>query len=410
MLNLLVYKIKRPYHFIKTGLFNGLRAQIKYGFPAKDLKIITITGTDGKTTSSTLLYQVLKTAKKKVGLLTTVAAYLGKTAIDTGFHVTSPQPKDLQEFMRKMVDKKYEYLVLEVTSHGSYQYRDWGVQSNYSGVTNIAHEHLDYHINYSEYLKAKADILKKAGTVVLNADDQSYAPLKKELTQTNIVTYSQNSQLPDKVARAIEKRFPESYNQMNAKLVYALSKLIGISDTDYIKAIASFKGIPGRMQEIPNKKRMKILVDFAHTPQGLKSVLRSLRDQMQKKKSKGRLIAVFGCAGQRDVSKRPIMGKIASELADYAIFTAEDPRDEDIWSIIRQMKEQLTENHNKVISIAERGEAIEYAIQDLAKPGDTVVVLGKGHEQSMCYNSIEYPWNDVTAIQEILAGKHPRVR
>lgn len=406
----ILYKIKRPYHFVKTGLLNGLKAELKYKYPAKELKIITITGTDGKTTSTTMLYHILRTAGKKVGLLSTVAAYLGNKAVDTGFHVTSPQPSDLQKFMREMVDKKYEYLVLEVTSHGSYQYRDWGVRPILSGVTNIANEHLDYHLNYNEYLKAKVAILRKAPTAVVNADDYSYQFLKKRLTQTNLVTYSKDSELPKKVQRSIEKRFPEEYNQMNAKLVYALSKLLHISDEDYIKAIDTFKGIPGRMEIIPNTKRLNLIVDFAHTPQGLKSVLRSLREQIDKKKSKGKLIAVFGCAGQRDISKRPEMGRIAAKIADVAVMTAEDPRDEDVWSIIRQMKEGLTQNHDKVISIAKRGEAIEYAINELAKPGDTVAVLGKGHEKSMCYYGVEYPWNDVDAIKQILAGKHPRVK
>lgn len=406
----ILYKLKRPYHFVKTGLLNGLSSEIKYKFPAKKLKVITITGTDGKTTSSTLLYHVLKTAKKKVGLLSTVAAYLGNKSIDTGFHVTSPQPSDLQKFMREMVEQKYEYLVLEVTSHGSYQYRDWGVRPVLSGVTNIANEHLDYHLSYPEYLDAKARILQKAPTAVVNADDYSYQFLRKKLQNTNLVTYSKESQLPKKVQAAIEKRFPESYNQMNAKLVYALSKLLEIPDAEYVEAIKTFEGIPGRMQIIPNKKRLNIVVDFAHTPQGLKSVLRSLREQLNKKGSNGKLIAVFGCAGKRDSSKRPVMGQIATELADIAVFTAEDPRDEDVWSIIRQMKENLSENHNKVVSIAERGEAIEFALNELAKPGDTVAVLGKGHEQSMCYYGVEYPWNDMEAIQEILAGKHPRVR
>lgn len=406
----ILYKLKRPFHFIKTGLYNGLKAEIQYGFPARKIKIITITGTDGKTTSSTLLYHVLKTAQKKVGLLSTVAAYLGTEAIDTGFHVTSPQPSDLQKFMKDMVDQEYEYLVLEVTSHGSYQYRDWGIKPILSGVTNIANEHLDYHLNYQEYLDAKANILRKAPTAVVNADDYSYQFLKKKLTNTNLVTYSKESELPKKVQKSIEKRFPESYNQMNAKLVYALSKLLHIDDADYIKAIDTFVGIPGRMQLIPNKKRLQLIVDFAHTPQGLRSVLRSIREQLHKNKESGKLIAVFGCAGRRDASKRPEMGKIGSELADIAIFTAEDPRDEDVWSIIRQMKENLTENHNKIVSIAERGEAIEFAINSLARAGDTVVVLGKGHEQSMCYSGVEYPWNDVDAIHKVLAGEHPRVK
>lgn len=410
MINQLLYKIKRPYHFFKTGILNGVRSEIAYKYPAKKLKIITITGTDGKTTSTTLLYHVLKTAKMRVGLLSTVAAYLGSKSIDTGFHVTSPQPSDLHKFMADMVEKKYEYLVLEVTSHGSYQYRDWGVTPILSGLTNIAKEHLDYHCTYAEYLQAKTNILKKAPTAVLNADDASYLPVQKKLTTTNLVTYSKNSVLPKNVQKVIKNRFPENYNQMNAKLVYALSKLLDISDEQFILALTTFKGIPGRMQAITNRKKLNIIVDFAHTPQGLKSVLRSLREQLDQKKSNSKLIAVFGCAGQRDASKRAEMGKIGAELADLSIFTAEDPRNEDVWSIIRQMKENLTQGHNKVISIAKRGEAIEYALMQAAKPGDTVAILGKGHEQSMCYSGVEYPWNDEKAVIEILAGKHPRVK
>jgi UDP-N-acetylmuramoyl-L-alanyl-D-glutamate--2,6-diaminopimelate ligase len=410
MFKLLLYKIKRPYHLVKTGLINGLRSEIKYKFPSKKLKIITITGTDGKTTSTTLLYHVLKTANKKVGLLSTVAAYLGSKEIDTGFHVTSPQPSDLQKFMQTMVQKKYEYLVLEVTSHGSYQYRDWGITPILSGLTNIANEHLDYHVTYREYLKAKINILKKAPTVVVNSDDYSYQFLTKMIKDSDMVTYSKNSELPKKVQTSILHKFPENYNQMNAKLVYALSKLLQISDEDFVAAINTFKGISGRMEIIENNKNLNIIVDFAHTPQGLRSVLRSLKEQIQKSDKSGKLITVFGCAGQRDTSKRPEMGKIASEHADVSVFTAEDPRDEDIWSIIRQMKENLTQNHNKIISIADRGEAIEFAINKLAKPGDTIAILGKGHEQTMCYSGVEYPWNDVEAVNKILAGKYPRVK
>lgn len=409
MIKNFLYKLKRPYHFFKTGIFNGLIAEIKYRYPAKNLKIITITGTDGKTTSSTLLYHVLKTANKKVGLLSTVAAYLGKKSIDTGFHVTSPQPSDLQKFMRQMVDKNYEYLVLEVTSHGSYQYRTWGVTPIISGLTNIANEHLDYHLNYNEYLNAKADILVKAPVAVINADDRSYPHLIKQLNNTSLITYSKDTVLPIKVQSIIEKIFPEEYNQMNAKLVYALSKSLNIEDSDYISGLKSFTGIPGRMDVIKNSRKINIIVDFAHTPQGLKSVLRSVKEKIKKSGSKGKLIAVFGCAGRRDMGKRPEMGRISTEIANLSIFTAEDPRNEDVWSIIRQMKEQLTQGHNKLISIADRGEAIEFAINNIAKTGDTVIILGKGHEQSMNYYGTEYPWNDTSAVEEILNGKHPRI-
>ncbi len=412
MIKLIVYKLKRPYHFLKTGLLNGLLAELKYKHPAKKLKIITITGTDGKTTSSTLLYHILKTAGKKVGLLSTVAAYLGKKSIDTGFHVTSPQPADLQKFMSQMISKNYEYLVLEVTSHGDYQFRTWGITPIISGLTNIANEHLDYHLNYKEYLKAKKDILAKAPVAVINADDRSYPYLIKKLTNTNLITYSKETPLPVKVQKTIEEVFPEDYNQMNAKLVYALLKSLNIDDANFISGLKTFTGIPGRMEKVKDStlkgasKRFNIIVDFAHTPQGLRSVLRSLKE---KNSASSKLIAIFGCAGRRDKSKRPEMGKIATEIADISIFTAEDPRDEDIWSIIRQMKEQLITGHNKIVSIAERGEAIEYAITKIAQPGDTIAILGKGHEKSMNYKGVEYPWNDIEAIEKILKGEHPKV-
>ncbi len=411
MLNKIIYKLKRPYHFIKTGLFNGLRAELKYKHPAKQLKIITITGTDGKTTSSTLLYHVLKTSQEnhktgKVALLSTVGAYLGNKPVSTGFHVTLPQPKDLQQFIKKMVDKNYQYLVLEVTSHGDYQHRTWGIKPILAGLTNVSNEHLDYHLTYNEYLKAKINILRKAPVAVVNADDKSYLYLIKQLKHTNLVTYSKDTQLPKKVDKAVRKKFIEDYNQMNAKLVYALAKSLKISDDDYIQAINSFSGIPGRMQRVKNNRKLDIIVDFAHTPQGLKAVLRSIKET----RPQGKLISVFGCAGERDKNKRPVMGKIASELADLSIFTAEDPRSEDVWSIIREMKEQLTSNHDKIVSLADRGEAIEFAINNLAQANDTIVILGKGHEKSMNYHGVEYPWDDVQAIKQVLKGQHPRIK
>jgi len=155
-LKLIVYKLKRLWHFFKTGLLQGLSAQLRYRFPERKLKILSITGTDGKTTSNTLLYHLLKSAGKKVGLLTTVAAYIGEEKIDTGFHVTAPQPKDLYKFMRRLVNEGYEYLILETTSHGLYQYRPWAIKPQVAGLTNITHEHLDYHKTLREYIKAKA--------------------------------------------------------------------------------------------------------------------------------------------------------------------------------------------------------------------------------------------------------------
>lgn len=401
MLKLLLHKLKRPYHYIKTGLIKGLPAEYSNQFPSKKLTVIAITGTDGKTTSSTLLYHVLKQAGLKVALLSTVAAYLGDEEIDTGFHVTSPQPEDLQRFMRMMVDKGYTHLILEVTSHGIYQYRTWGVNPDFAGLTNIAREHLDYHITYDEYLSAKTELLSQARKVVLNADDTSFYKVKRLLPlEIDVKQYSAESTLPKKVLAAITQRFPEKFNQMNARLVYGLAQILLVSDEDFATAVSKFPGVPGRMEFLKTNKQFELVVDFAHTPQGLENALTALREYMKKHKKKGKLIAIFGCAGLRDREKRPLMGEIGARLADIAIFTAEDPRTEDVWTIIRQMKEKLTQNHATVMSIADRKEAIEFAVKKLAQSGDVVAVFGKGHEKSMCYGTTEYPWSDKEALLE----------
>lgn len=400
----LIYRLKRPYHFFKTGLAKGLPALIKFGFPQSKLKIIAITGTDGKTTSSTLLYHVLRESGKKVALVSTVGAYIDGEKFETGFHVTSPSPDQLFAFMRKMIKNKTEYLVLEFTSQGAYQHRLFGIRPTIAGVTNIDQDHFDYHLNYQNYLEAKATVLKKAKTVVLNADDQSYYRLKKFFPNQkyNVLEYGQETKLGSKIEKAIKERFPEVFNQNNAHLVCTIALELGIDQKNISQSLISFEGVPGRMQFIENNKNLKIVVDFAHTPQGLRSALTALRTLMKKEKMPGNLIAVYGCAGLRDAAKRPMMGQIGVELADLLVFTAEDPRTEDIWSIIRQMKEALTIGHNKILSIPDRQEAINFAIQKLAKKGDIVAIFGKGPEQSMCYGTTEIPWSDEDAVKEAL--------
>jgi UDP-N-acetylmuramoyl-L-alanyl-D-glutamate--2,6-diaminopimelate ligase len=340
-----------------------------------------------------------------VALLSTVAAYVGDQAYDTGFHVTSPDPKDLYRFMKMMVDQGMEYLVLEATSHGSYQYRTWGIYPEIAAVTNIAHEHLDYHVTYDNYFDAKFMLLKAGKVAVINADDASGPRLKRELKEARktILEYSMDMSLPRVIKEAITKRFPELYNKLNARLVATCALQLGLTPAQTAQGIATFTSVPGRMQEIPSKQNIKVIVDFAHTPQGLTAALSSLKKELKTTKGKtGSLIAVFGCAGLRDRKKRPMMGKIGTELADIAIFTAEDPRTEDVWSIIHQMKSGVTQV-DKVVSIADRATAIRTALTELAKPGDIVGIFGKGHEQSMCYGTVEYPWSDVATVETILA-------
>lgn len=396
----LIYALKRPYHFFKTALRQALPAQIKYLFPNRRLKIIAITGTDGKTTSSTMLYQVLQQAGYKVALISTVAAYINEQEIDTGFHVTSPDPASLTKLMAKMLKEKVEYLILEYTSQGAYQFRLFGIRPLISGVTNIAQDHFDYHLNFKNYLDAKALVLKQSKTVLINRDDNSYYRLRKKLSgsSVNIQEFSKDERLGSTLSRAVKERFPEQFNQMNARLVIKIAQNLGLDNKSIADGLSKFTGVPGRMQFVPNPKQLNVVVDFAHTPQGLENALVALRNYMDKKKLTGRLIAIFGCAGLRDASKRSLMGHLGAELADLAIFTAEDPRTENVWSIIRQMKEDLPGSHQKVISIADREEAINFALKKLTKRNDLVAILGKGPEKSMAYGHEERPWSDVEAV------------
>lgn len=403
MVNDFVYWLKRPYHLFKTGLLNGLPAQIHYRFPARKLKVIAITGTDGKTTSSTMLYHILKESGKKVVLVSTVAAYFGEDELDTGFHVTAPQPSEVQKLMRRAVDADYEYFILEATSHGIFQFRTWGIQPLIAGLTNITHEHLDYHVNYENYVEAKALLLRQAQTAVINADDISHSKVRKLLAGRKVVEYGGEQKLSKPLRQAINDRFSEAYNQTNARLVITIAQLLGLSDEMIVKALPSFPNIRGRMQWVENTKNLHLVVDFAHTPKALHEALTSIRKHMRAKGIKGRLIAVFGSAGLRDRQKRPLMTKTAVDLADVVVLTAEDPRTEDFWCINREMKEQLTEGHHKLISISDRREAIKFTIKHVAKPGDVVGIFGKGHEQSMCYGKTEYPWDDVTEVSKAVA-------
>ncbi len=406
MLAGLLYHLKRPYHFVKTGLLNGLVAQIRYGFPQRKLKIIVITGTDGKTTSSTMLYHVLKSAGKQVGLISTVGAYLGDQPLDTGFHVTAPQPREIYKLMRQMISQGFEYLILESTSHGIYQYRTWGIRPEVAGLTNITHEHLDYHVTYENYLLAKVWLLQKSKKAVINADDESFNRVRRELRyfSTEIIEYSHHQSLAPALRKAMTTRFGEAFNHMNSRMVIKMAQELGLSNPEIAQGIETFPGIPGRMQFIPSKKGFQVVVDFAHTPQGLQQSLTALRSQMKKHNWDGDLIAVFGCASQRDRAKRPLMTQIAVDLADKVILTAEDPRHEDVWAIIREMKEQLTSGHQKIMSIADRREAIEFALTTLAGRGDVIGFFGKGHETSMNYNGVEQPWSDEGVVKDVLFG------
>ena len=378
------------------NFIRGVVAFVYYGNPSKKLKIIGVTGTDGKTTTSNIIYHILTTAGIKTGLVSTVNAKIGKKSYDTGFHVTNPGPFQLQKLLKKMVEQKCEYAILEVTSHGLDQNRNFGIKFNIGVLTNITHEHIDYHKTFENYVKAKSILLTNSKICIVSKDYYNY--FKKYINKNKkVILYDQRT-LDVNLCKNVNTRFQEEYNVLNATAAVLVAKKIGVSDSDISKAVKSFKGVEGRMQEIKNKLGVKIIVDFAHTPNALQNLLLALK----KKKSKGsKLITVFGCASERDVEKRPMMGKISSELSDISIFTAEDPRYEETNEIIKQMRDRVKNKKAIIYKIPDRFEAIKYAI-NIAKKGDILAICGKGHEKSMNFNGIETPWSDEKSVLKIL--------
>lgn len=381
----------------------ALVANLKYGFPSKGMRFIGVTGTNGKTTTVNMIYEILKASGKKVSMISTINAIIAGKKYDTGFHVTSPNPFDLQRFISMAKKYKDEYLVLEVTSHALDQFRVLGIKFEVGVITNITHEHLDYHKNFDNYLKAKAKLIKNAKVAILNKDDENFSKLSK-MTKGKIFSFGMHKTADfNPLKFPLKLRLAGGHNLMNALVATAATHSLGVSTKVIRQALESFKGLEGRFEEIESNLGFKIIIDFAHTPNALKEALITLKGQ-----SKGKIIAVFGAAGDRDVSKRPLMGEVASKYADKIILTAEDPRYEDINEIIDEIAAGIKDTKNeKLFKIPDRKEAIKFALS-VAEKGDIVSIFGKGHEQSMNYKGKELPWSDKKAVLEILNERKPK--
>ncbi|MEI6690196.1 MAG: UDP-N-acetylmuramoyl-L-alanyl-D-glutamate--2,6-diaminopimelate ligase [bacterium] len=389
-----------------------------YGNPSADLEIIGVTGTDGKTTTTTLIYHILKIAKKKVAMVSTIEAKIGKKSLKTGFHVTSPDPFSLQKFLRMMRSQKIRYVVLEMTSHGLDQFRFYPIKPSIAVLTNITHEHLDYHKTFDKYKDAKLKLFRHAKYAVVNKDLSTFQDLNRRLSKVLFSTYSidQESQLrPSHVEYGvgytkfnigkIEYMVPLTgrYNLENTLAAISTALLLDIAPSEIKKALMSFPGLKGRFETVENDRGINSIVDFAHTPNALREVLQNVRSQMSQGQ---RLIVVFGSAGLRDESKRPLMGQAASEFADEIVLTAEDPRTEDPGAIAAAIQSGIAKKKLKLVHVElDRQAAIDLAINKLAKAGDWVVCAGKGHEESMCYGTVETPWSDRVAVETALTNK-----
>lgn len=416
-------KLKNYYHLVDSHASN-----LRYGSPAQKLKLIGITGTDGKTTTSNLLYEILTAAGKKVGLISSINAKMGDKEMPLKFHVTTPDPSDIMKILKKMVTQNIEYVVLETTSHALDQRRVGSLQYIACGFTNITREHLDYHKTFEAYRDAKARLLRQTvpgGVAVLNADDQSFEHLENAAKNRGLVVYSYGINSPANIraqdlatngekqtfeiiglgdaTTTIELSLPGIYNVSNSLAAAALAHGLGISFSHIKKGIENMRSLNGRW-EVMQTEPIKVVVDFAHTPNALKNALVVARSQVS---ADGKVHVVFGSAGRRDFTKRPIMGQVAGELADYVYITAEDPRDEDVndisHAIVAGTLASGKQNGVDCFLIPDRKEAIKKALSS-AQKGDIVLISGKGHELSMNLDGkTEIPWSDQKVVKELLA-------
>lgn len=383
--------LKGLYH-----LLVALYANIRFGFPSRKLTVIGVTGTDGKTTTTTLIYEILKTAGYKTSMITSVHAVIAGKTYDTGFHVTTPNPYYIQKYLREAVDHGDTHFVLETTSHALAQHRVFGVAFAVGVITNVTHEHLDWHGTFANYMAAKLMLLRKARTVVINRDEaELYNTAMPRLRRKTVITYGIRRD-----AKVMPKTFPFTtklpgeFNRYNILAALAAADALGVDKKIARLAVASFIGIPGRMEEVVEKP-FTVIVDFAHTPNAIDKALKSAREMTKKK-----LIHVFGSAGLRDHTKRPLMGKASSQYADIIVLTEEDFRTENVETIMDEIAAGIVPGP-KVYREPSREKAIAFAMK-LARSGDIVILTGKGHERSLARGRVEYPWSDQDAVKKTL--------
>lgn len=363
-----------------------------YGHPAKDMTMIGITGTNGKTSSTLLLKQVLETCLgAKVGLVGTMANMVGQEVIPT--ERTTPESLELQELFARMRDAGCSHVVMEVSSHAITLERIGGIHFDVAAFTNLTEDHLDFHKTMDAYCDAKAELMRRCDRAVINMDD-AYSSRMIAAAACPVLRTSETAQ-GDLWAKDVELHaegvcftavegqnqakvslpIPGRFTVYNALTVLGIARQLGISLADCAQALKTAQGVKGRVEVVPTPGMpYSVLIDYAHTPDGLENVLRSVKDFC-----KGRVIAVFGCGGDRDPMKRPIMGRIGVELSDFAVITSDNPRTEDPMSIIADILKGVNKESGEYIVMEDRRKAIRYAM-DIGKKDDIIVLAGKGHE------------------------------
>jgi len=404
-------------HLLESFLVN-----VKYGFPARKVRVIGVTGTNGKTTTSFFIQRMLTEAGIPTGLMSTVAYGVGNDIQRQMEHMTTSKASVVQSRIKSFIQQGAQWVVVETSSHSLAQNRVWGIPYEIAVLTNLTHDHLEYHGTFENYQEAKRKLFRIANKNglkygVVNADDPSaelfantvansttYGIKQGELQATDVKLTNTSSTYTLEAGEdtySITVNIPGEFNVSNSLAAIAVGRKLGLTKEQIEKGIASLDSVEGRMNAINEGQKFQVLVDFASTPDGFEKFFASVRPLV-----KGKLIAVFGSAGRRDESKRAEQGRIAGRYADVVVATEEDDRDDDGAKILRQIADGAEESgkvlDSSLFLIPNREEAIGFALTQASTADDMVVLLGKGHEKTIERADGEYPWNESEAARAAL--------
>jgi UDP-N-acetylmuramoyl-L-alanyl-D-glutamate--2,6-diaminopimelate ligase len=384
-----------------------------FGNPLKSIKLIGVTGTNGKTTTTYILKHILEQNGHKTGLIGTIQNMAGQQTLPA--HYTTPEPYELQKLFRDMANAGCEYVVMEVSSQALAQERVFGCKFTAALFTNLTQDHLDYHGTMENYLSSKQKLFEQSDLAVINLDDPSSQKIISELT-CRTVTYSTKDMNADYTARNIKYRpngtdydvvglgiigraklgLLGSFNVYNSVAAVSCAVSLGLPLQGVLEALRTSKGVKGRVEVVPTGRDFNIIIDYAHTPDGLLKVLQSINDFKQ-----GRVVVLFGCGGDRDKIKRAQMGRIAADNADYIIITSDNPRTEPPMSIINEILQGLEKIKTPHITLENRKQAIKYAIEN-AQKDDIILLAGKGHEDYQIIGTEKIHLDEREVIEEVL--------
>ncbi len=386
-----------------------------YGNPANEMRLVGVTGTKGKTTTTYMIKSILEHAGMKVGLIGTTGNMIGERRIESNY--TTPDPIDLQRDLRQMADEGVNAVVMEVSAHAIDMHRLDGLSFEVGAYTNLSQDHLDYFGTMEKYFDCKKHFFTSgmARNAVLNVDEETSVGILRDLTCPH-VTFG-IAAAADLFARDIEitetgvsfelklqgmhtmpihLRMTGMFNVYNAIAAASCALVMGIAEADIHEGLEQIENVPGRIEMLPTNTPYKVILDYAHAPDALDNILKTCRTF-----TRNRLIALFGCGGDRDKGKRPIMGRIGGELADLCILTSDNPRNEEPMDILRAIEEGIKETDGEYITIENRREAIRHALE-IGRDGDVIVLCGKGHETYQETRGVKSPFDEKVVVRELL--------